>query len=159
MCEADLRIKVLPRGAAVLGVPSAKLRVQLIVKNRGEDAYGVALQVHHLPGFSFRRAQASQVCGTPKYGVGRDAGVWAPQIPALYLPQASTLVPIPIHCWDSQGIKGQLWGLTCNLSCPVLRSGWQVRAGGQRWGAGVAVGQPLETPQLCPMSGGGGGDL
>ncbi|XP_041901225.1 integrin alpha-L-like isoform X2 [Corvus kubaryi] len=99
VCEADLGVKVVPRGAAVLGVPSAELGVLLIVKNRGEDAYGVALQVNHLLGVSFRRARASQ---------------------------ASTLVPMPIHCWDSQGFEGQPWGLTCNLSCPVLRSGWQV---------------------------------
>ncbi|KAM4756037.1 integrin alpha-L-like isoform 1-T1 [Cyanocitta cristata] len=99
VCEADLEVKVLQRGAAVLGVPSAELGVLLNVKNRGEDAYGVALQVHHLLGVSFRRARASQ---------------------------ASTLVPMPIHCWDSQGFEGQPWSLICNLSCPVLRSGWQV---------------------------------
>ncbi|XP_027600672.2 integrin alpha-L-like [Pipra filicauda] len=97
VCEADLGVRVMLGDAAVLGVPSAELRVQLTVDNRREDAYKVALQVQHPPGVSYRWARASQASA-----------------------------PVPITCWDAQGAEGQPWGLSCNLSYPILRAGWQV---------------------------------
>ncbi|XP_027527528.1 integrin alpha-L-like [Neopelma chrysocephalum] len=97
VCEADLGVREVPGDAAVLGVPSAELRVQLIVDNRREDAYKAALQVQHPPGVSYRWARASQASA-----------------------------PVPITCWDAQGAEGQPWGLSCNLSYPILRAGWQV---------------------------------
>ncbi|XP_051626175.1 integrin alpha-L-like isoform X3 [Manacus candei] len=97
VCKADLEVRVMLGDAAVLGVPSAELRVQLIVDNRREDAYKAALQVQHPPGVSYRWARASQASA-----------------------------PVPITCWDAQGAEGQPWGLSCNLSYPILRAGWQV---------------------------------
>ncbi|XP_062489193.1 integrin alpha-L-like, partial [Pezoporus occidentalis] len=94
VCEADLGVRALPGGAALLGVPEAELGVRLVVGNTGEDAYGAALQVQLPMGLSFRRVQATR------------AG-------ALL---SST-------CWDT---VGQPWGLSCNISRPLLGAGWEV---------------------------------
>ncbi|KAM8987280.1 integrin alpha-L [Ara ararauna] len=94
VCEANLGVRELPGGAALLGVPEAEFGVRLVVGNAGEDAYGAALQVQLPMGLSFRRAQATR------------AG-------ALL---SST-------CWDT---VGQPWGLSCNISRPVLGAGWEV---------------------------------
>ncbi|XP_064329970.1 integrin alpha-L [Phalacrocorax carbo] len=32
--------------------------------------------------------------------------------------------PVPVACWEA---VGQPWGLSCNLSRPILRAGWEVR--------------------------------
>ncbi|XP_029814514.1 integrin alpha-L-like, partial [Manacus vitellinus] len=71
VCKADLEVRVMLGDAAVLGVPSAELRVQLIVDNRREDAYKAALQVQHPPGVSYRWARASQFLSSPCQGTGR----------------------------------------------------------------------------------------
>ncbi|XP_074424006.1 integrin alpha-L-like isoform X2 [Larus michahellis] len=97
VCEADLWVRALPSGAAVVGVPGAELGLRLTVGNAGEDAYGAALQVRHPPGLSFRRARATQ-----------DAA------------------PVSVNCWAPEAAVGQPWVLTCNISRPVLRAGWQV---------------------------------
>uniref|UniRef100_A0A8C5X279 VWFA domain-containing protein n=1 Tax=Malurus cyaneus samueli TaxID=2593467 RepID=A0A8C5X279_9PASS len=66
VCRANLSVKVVKGGTAVVGVPEAHLGVQLMVQNYGEDAYGAALQMQLPMGLAFRWAQASQVCATPK---------------------------------------------------------------------------------------------
>ncbi|XP_074874900.1 integrin alpha-L isoform X1 [Buteo buteo] len=98
VCEADLGVAALPGEPAVLGVAGAEFGVRLVVGNKGEDAYGAALQLQHPAGLSLRRARATQATA-----------------------------PVSIACWDPDVSVGQPWGaLTCNISRPVLRAGWQV---------------------------------
>ncbi|XP_052631072.1 integrin alpha-L, partial [Harpia harpyja] len=97
VCEANLGVTALPGGPAVLGVPGAEFGVRLVVGNDGEDAYGAALQLQHPVGLSLRRARATQAAA-----------------------------PVSIACWDPDVSVGQPWGLTCNISRPILRAGWQV---------------------------------
>ncbi|KAF4791506.1 hypothetical protein TURU_129901 [Turdus rufiventris] len=59
--------------------------------------------------------------------MSRDTAVLGPPSAELgvqlIVENTLALAPMPILCWDSQGIVGKLWGLTCNLSCPILCSG------------------------------------
>ncbi|KAM9267492.1 integrin alpha-L [Morus bassanus] len=136
VCEADLGVAALPGEAAVVGAPGAEFGVRLVVRNDGEDAYGAALQVQHPPGLSFRRARATQASGAPHSGPpnhGGGSSVTGPGLrrdpasgPHISQPHISPQdsAPVSVTCWEP---AGQPWGLTCNISRPILRANWTVR--------------------------------
>ncbi|XP_064900338.1 integrin alpha-L-like [Columba livia] len=92
-CRPDLWVRVLEVDPALVGQPHGVLRLRLLLGNRGDGAYGAALQVALPGGLRMQRGRA------------RTASL-----------------PVPLSCVA----VGQPWGLSCNLSRPVLRAGWEV---------------------------------
>ncbi|XP_065511364.1 integrin alpha-L-like [Caloenas nicobarica] len=95
-CGADLGVRARPGPPALQGAPRGDLRLRLLVANGGQDARGAALQVTLPAGLELRRARGQRASA-----------------------------PVSISCRDVPAV-GQPWVLSCNLSRPILRAGWEV---------------------------------
>lgn len=146
------------RDTAVLGPPSAELGVQLIVENVGRCLWGDATSAPPTGGL-LPEGPNHPGMWDPKIWGREGPGCLGPPDPNPISPldlgpgaNAHPLLGLPGHRGEAVGPH-----LQPQLPHPLL---WlEGDSWGQRHSAGVTMGQPPETPQLCSISGDGGGDL